>query len=180
MLPKPPPLRNPPARPYGVTKEKLFLQDKIRALTTSFHHKLGGICGETEDARQRWLDGINELSEAHLKSLLDSIKYKIGQAGLSDMVFVVFGSVTMAIEHSGPYVGLRLDGYSAALTQNPQAREALLEIMCDRMSSVVLSPEKRLLMILLSTAYSVHSMNQVNAQPVPTGSVDEMLNQPAL
>ena len=38
---------------YQVTKEKLYLCDKIRAFVHSFHHKLGAICGNSEIERER-------------------------------------------------------------------------------------------------------------------------------
>ena len=176
-VPEPEPQWTPPQTQepaaYDVTKDRLFLQDKIRAFVTSFSHKLHGITGETELARERWVAGLKDLQAEQLESILEAIKYKIAQGGVTDMTFTMFTSATMAIEYTGPYVGLRLNGFSDSLSKNDQAKEALMEIVCDRMSSVVFSPEKRLAMIMLSTMYNCHTMNQM------TDNASELMRQPA-
>ena len=87
----------PVASEYQITKEKLYLCDKIKAFVHSFQHKLGPICGNTESERERWVDGLKYLEEDRLNSLLESIKYKISAGGLSDMTFTMFASVTLAL-----------------------------------------------------------------------------------
>ena len=159
---------------YQVTKEKLYLCDKIKAFLHSFHHKLGAICGNSELERDRWVQGLQNLEEDRLHSILESIKYKISAGGLSDMTFTMFASVTLALETTGPYIGLDLEGYSQAVTRNEQAREAIMEISADRLSSVVFSPEKRLALILLSTAYNVHQLNSHSKKQ----DVNTMLDTP--
>jgi hypothetical protein len=176
---RPPPPPQPPWQPsksapgYEVTKECLFLQDKIKAFVHSFHHKLGPRVGNSEAERERWVNGLAGLPEERLTAVLESIKYRISAGGVSDMTFTMFASVTLAIETGAPYVGLDLRGYSDAVTKNEQAKEAVMEIMVDRMSSVVFSAEKRLCLILASTAYNVHLLNSRSRE------VEAMLRQPA-
>ena len=177
-IPQPQPQAPQPQAPqpqarYEVTKECLFLQDKIKAFVHSFHHKLGTLCGSTEAERERWVAGLSDLPEERLQAVLDSIKYRISAGGVSDMTFTMFASVTLAIESGAPYVGLDLRGYSDAATKNEQAQEAVMEIMVDRMSSVVFSAEKRLCLILASTAYNVHLLNSRARE------VEALLRQPA-
>jgi hypothetical protein len=69
----------------------------------------------------------------------------------------------MAIETGAPYVGLNLQGYSDSIRTNAQAREAILEIMCEHMSDVIVTPEKRLLLIMLSTAWNCHKLNETTS-----------------
>ena len=177
---RPPPPPQPPWQPsdpapgYEVTKECLFLQDKIKAFVHSFHHKLGPLVGNSEAERERWVNGLSGLPEERLTAVLESIKYRISAGGVSDMTFTMFASVTLAIETGAPYVGLDLRGYSDAVTKNEQAKEAVMEIMVDRMSSVVFSAEKRLCLILASTAYNVHLLNSRSRE------VEALLRQPAM
>ena len=130
----------------------------------AFPHKVGAISGETEEARDRWLSGLRELPVEKLEEILEALKYKIQQGGLSDFAFTLVCSTTMAIETGAPYVGLNLKGYSDSIRTNAQAREAILEIMCEHLSDVVISPEKRLLLIMLTTAYNVHKLNETATQ----------------
>ena len=140
----------------------------------SFHHKLGPLVGNSESERERWISGLSGLPEERLTAVLESIKYRISAGGVSDMTFTMFASVTLAIETGAPYVGLDLRGYSDAVTKNDQAREAVMEVMVDRMSSVVFSAEKRLCLILASTAYNVHLLNSRSRE------VEALLRQPAM
>ena len=126
---------------------------------TSFPHKLGAVTGETPTEKLIWLASLKTLPVEQLQQLVDACKYQIGSSGISDMAFALVASCTLAVEVSGPFVGLQLEGYSAAVSSNAQCRDAILEIMVDNMSSLVFSAEKRLVMLLLGTAYNVHSMN---------------------
>ena len=99
------------------------------------------------------------------------MRYKIQQGGVSDFAFTLCCSATLAIETGAPYVGLNLKGYSDSVRTNPQAREAILEIMCEHMSDFVLSAEKRLMLILLTTAYNTNRLNQTIA--------DQQMSEPA-
>ena len=179
---RPPPLPEQPAPPaeYNVTKDQLFQVDKIKAYVNAFPHKVGAICGETDDARERWLEGLRLLPVEKLREVLEGMKYKIQQGGLSDFAFTLVCTATFAIETGGPYVGLNLKGYSDSIRANAQAREAILEIMCEHMSDVVISPEKRLLLIMLTTMYNVHKLNETSAQEAmekpapPTEQFDDL------
>jgi len=156
---------------YNVTKDQLFIRDKIKAYLNAFPHKVGSICGETDEQRDRWLLGLGSLPVEKLQDILEGLRYKIQQGGVSDFAFTLVCSTTLAIETGAPYVGLNLKGYSDSIRTNAQAREAILEIMCENMSDFVISPEKRLLLILLTTAYNTHRLNQT--------TVDQHLEKPA-
>mgnify|MGYP006928234586 FL=1 len=130
----------------------------------SFPHKLGAITGETPTEKMLWLANLKTMSVDQLQQLVDACKYQIGSSGISDMAFALVASCTLAIEAGGPFIGLQLDGYSAAVSSNAQCRDAILELMCNNMSSLVFSAEKRLVMLLLGTAYNVHSINSIQLE----------------
>lgn len=157
------PVSREPSDPHkNITKNNLFLQDKIKALVESFPAKLSNVCGATENEKSLFVDGLKDLPEERLQSILDGLKYKIGAGGVSDLAFTMVASSTLLIENVAPTVGLQLRGFSSAVSQNEQVRECILEIMADRMSSVVLSPERRLILILLSTAWNINSLNKAS------------------
>ena len=167
----PPVSQAPTATAYNITKDQLFICDKIKAYVNAFPHKVGSICGETDEHRERWLAGLRDLPLEKLHEILEGMKYKIQQGGVSDFAFTLVCSTTLAIETGAPYVGLNLKGYSDSIRTNSQAREAILEIMCEHMSDFVISPEKRLILILLTTMYNTHRLNQT--------VVDQQMKEPA-
>ena len=68
----------------------------------AFPHKVGSISGETDEARERWLSGLRELPVDKLEEILEALKYKIQQGGLSDFAFTLVCSYNNGHRDRGP------------------------------------------------------------------------------
>ena len=139
----------------GEKKEALIT--KISAYMEAFPQKLAPLFGNKPPSV--FQKNLRQCSLARLDEYHGQIKYRVSNAGLSDAGLLAFQTASRGVESIGGYCGLNLQGYSQSLAQNEGAQQALKELQIEYLSTVAVTPQRRLAMICIMQAYNVHTSN---------------------
>jgi hypothetical protein len=140
------------------SERKQALICKITAYLDSFKHKLIHI---TNSDPQGYVANLQSQSEEELTGVLGAIRYSVSNTGISDSVMLGFSTAIQTVEKLGEYAGLKLNGLNDALLMNESAKDAVREMSIELLSEISVSPQKRLIGIVIMSAYSVHTKNSL-------------------
>mgnify|MGYP000202267577 CR=1 FL=1 len=139
--------------------------DRLKSLTkidlylSKFQHKLTNITG---DNLTLFKERIKVYSDIELEALLETIRSQISNSGLQSGIHQFFYTGTTVVEKLGCNYGLKLQGYANNLSKNNSVKEALDEMSIEMLSFTNISPQKRLMFILLMAGVSTHSLNSTD------------------
>jgi len=146
---------------YKQSESKQAMISKITAYIQSFPAKLNCLIqGDTEG----YIKNLQNLNEDDLQGILSAIRYNVSNNGLNDMVMMSFSAGLGTMELLGGQVGLKLKGLREAMMNNATAVDSIKELSIEWLGEVAVSPQKRLIGIILMTGYSVHTKNSLETQ----------------
>ena len=108
-------------------------------------------------------ESLKGYSDIEIEALLETIKTKISSTGINSGIHHLFYTSTKIVENLGPVVGLNLKNYADNLARNYSVRETIDEISIEHLSSLHVSPERRLAFLLLMNLVATHNMNETES-----------------
>lgn len=144
-----------------------------------------GLITKLAAAKSKWPDlfaaldlsntDIQSLTIQELELCVEDFKVVLSSQASFGM-FVEFAKLlTQLAESLGSIVGLELEGFSAAVNKNPEFEKCVDEIAWQNCDKLNISPEKRLMFIVVSTAMTVHSTNKLLKKPKAESKVESKL-----
>ena len=93
----------------------------------------------------------------------------MSSTGLNAGIHHLFHTSATIVEHVAPTIGLNLKGYADNLSRNQSIKETIDEIMIEKLDFLYVSPERRLIFLLLMNMVMTHNLNSAES------SVDSIL-----
>jgi len=141
---------------------------KIDLYIDKFPQKLVCITGENIVI---FKEKLKFYSDFELEALLETIRTRISSNGLQSGMHTIFFTGTSLIENVGCNFGLKLKGYSDNLARNQSVKDCIDEISIEMISFNNISPQKRLVFLLMMNMVSTHNLNNTDE------SMREVLSQ---
>ena len=107
---------------------------------------------------------LNELDLYQLRILLSNIQFKLASSNSSKLFETGFFLASQQIETATGFLGYDCNGLTQALKQNDEVGECLKELSCKYDVTKYVSPESRLIMAVATTAYGIHSNNNIKVK----------------
>lgn len=157
--------------PPIIEDEQMMIRKRSTEIRNWLNHpRLGR---HLKDYKNINLDGR---SLAELDNLIQEIKYAVNSKNNSNNVENFFKYGTLTIENmANRFTNLDLTGYSAFVNKDDQILDTVAEVSMSYQDLSYVSPEKRLIFGLVSSAMLVNSINK-NAKVMDSNK--EMLNKP--
>jgi hypothetical protein len=101
------------------------------------------------------------ISDAELKTILDECRMAVSSSATNSLMLPLFISGMMVYESVAIRVGLKINGITAMLAQDPGINAILTEISIEYLRINYVKPEWRLLWTVMQTSYTLHRTNAI-------------------
>lgn len=102
---------------------------------------------------------LESMDESEMEILLEHMHVAVNTRNSAGLTKMLYFETVKATEFCGSFVGLNIDGLSAALQQNQAIHDILDELSLKYENDMYMAPEIRLGYVTLSTAFSLHKLN---------------------